>query len=84
MVSTALSGIPELVVNEKTGLLVPPGKPDELAEAMLRMLTDVELRSRIIAAAGHCVVEDFYNRQLIQDLAGVYRHAGFVQRTDQR
>jgi glycosyltransferase involved in cell wall biosynthesis len=73
VVVTDISAIPELVENEKTGLLVPPGQPDKLAEAMLRLLTDGKLRNRVIAAGKQRVVRKFDNRQLTQELAGVYR-----------
>jgi len=76
VVATHISGIPELVENERTGLLLPPGQPDELAVTMLRMLTDGELRSRVIAAGKQRVAREFDNRQLIQELAGVYRKEG--------
>jgi glycosyltransferase involved in cell wall biosynthesis len=73
VVVTDISAIPELVQDGKTGLLVPPGQPRQLAEAMLRMLTDGELRSRVIAAGKQRVVREFDNRQLIRELAEVYR-----------
>ncbi len=71
VVVTDISAIPELVENESTGLLVPPGQPDKLAEAMLRLLTDGELRNRIIAAGKQRVVRKFDNRQLIGAGRGV-------------
>ena len=74
VVATDLSAIPELVETEKTGLLVDPGSPDKMAEAMLRMLTDAELRTRIIPAAQQRVVRDFDNTSLVRDLAAVYRN----------
>ena len=73
VVATHISGIPELVENETTGLLVSPGQPDKLAETILRMLADGELRDRVIAAGKQCVVRKFDNRPLIQELAGLYR-----------
>ena len=73
VVVTDISAIPELVENERTGLLVPPSQPDKLAEAMLRVLTHMNLRKRIIGAGKQRVVREFDNRQLIQELAGVYR-----------
>jgi glycosyltransferase involved in cell wall biosynthesis len=76
VVVTDVSAIPELVDNGKTGLLVPSGQPERLAEAMQRLLTDSELRSRVIPAARKRVAEDFNNRKLIQDLAAVYREEG--------
>jgi glycosyltransferase involved in cell wall biosynthesis len=73
VVVTDISAIPELVQDGKTGLLVPPGRPRKLAEAMLRLLTDLNLRNRITAAAKQRVATGFDNRQLIQDLAEVHR-----------
>ncbi|MEJ2166674.1 MAG: glycosyltransferase [Desulfobacterales bacterium] len=82
VVVTDISGIPELVENEKTGLLVPPGDPAQLAEAMLRMLTDEQLRSRVAAAGRQRVVRDFDNRRLVQDLAEIYRGEGIGHRAE--
>lgn len=76
VVATDISGIPELVENGGTGLLVPPGQPDRLAAAMLRMLTDDDLRQRVIAAGKQRVECEFDNRKLIQELAGIYRKEG--------
>ncbi len=73
VVVTDISAIPELVQDGKTGLLVPPRQPDKLAGAMLRLLTDINLRNRIIAAGKQRVERKFDNQQLIQDLAEVYR-----------
>lgn len=47
VVSTATSGIPELVVNEQTGLLVPPADAQALARAMVRLMRDEALRKRL-------------------------------------
>ena len=74
VVATAISAIPELVETEKTGILVQPGQPRQLAEAMIRMLTDTELRSRVIPAARQRVLQDFDNEVLIRKLAAIYRN----------
>lgn len=76
VVTTNISAIPELVENEKTGLLVPPGQSDQLADAMVRMLTDRDLRNRIIPAARQRVMQDFNNKELIQDLADIFNKEG--------
>ena len=75
VVATDVSAIPELVETEKTGLLVQPGKPDLLADAMLRLLTDKELRSRIIPAARKRIIQKFDNKTLVQDLARIHEKA---------
>jgi glycosyltransferase involved in cell wall biosynthesis len=79
VVTTNISAIPELVENEQTGLLVTPGQPEELAEAMLRMLTDEQLRNRIIPAARKRVQQDFDNNVLTRKLAEVYINEGLVK-----
>jgi glycosyltransferase involved in cell wall biosynthesis len=73
VVATAISAIPELVETEKTGLLVQPGQPKQLAEAMIRLLTDAELRTHVISAARQRVIQDFDNKILIKQLADIYK-----------
>lgn len=48
VVSTDVGGIPFLVEDEKTALLVPPGNPERMAEAVLRLLLDESLRERLV------------------------------------
>ena len=73
VIGTRVSGIPELVEHERTGLLVDAAQPAELAAALRRMVTDMELRERIIPAAKEKVTEVFDNRVLIRDLVALYR-----------
>ena len=47
VVASNVGGIPELIADGVNGLLVPPGNPEELAKAIVRVLTDTELRDRI-------------------------------------
>jgi len=47
VVSTDLSGIPELVENGRNGMLVPPGDVDKLAGALAELLGDASLRKRL-------------------------------------
>ena len=51
VIGTNAGGLPEFVVHEETGLLVPPFDVDALAAALERLLTDDELRGRIIDEA---------------------------------
>jgi glycosyltransferase involved in cell wall biosynthesis len=43
----AVGGIPEMVVQEQTGLLVPPRSPADVAAALSRLIGDAELRRRL-------------------------------------
>jgi glycosyltransferase involved in cell wall biosynthesis len=45
VVGSAIGGIPEMVVHEQTGLLVPPHAPDQLAVAIGRLLLDPAART---------------------------------------
>ena len=59
VVSTHLSGIPELVVHEHTGLLAAPADPVSLAHELRRLLDSPELRSRLAAAGAEHVQAEF-------------------------
>ncbi|MFV0457795.1 MAG: glycosyltransferase family 4 protein [Actinomycetales bacterium] len=59
VVASRVGGIPHLVTDEVTGLLVTPGDVDELAQACVRMLADGGLRSRLAAAATRHARESF-------------------------
>jgi glycosyltransferase involved in cell wall biosynthesis len=50
VISTRVGGIPEVVEDGVTGILVPPGDAEALAAAMRRLVEDAELRARMGAA----------------------------------
>ncbi|MBX0322120.1 glycosyltransferase family 4 protein [Halomicroarcula sp. F13] len=52
VVASSVGGIPEMVVDGETGVLVPPHDPETLAETLDRLLDDPE-RLREMGAAGH-------------------------------
>lgn len=49
VVGTPAGGIPEVVLDHQTGLIVPDGDPNALADALDTLLTDVALRQRLVA-----------------------------------
>jgi glycosyltransferase involved in cell wall biosynthesis len=59
VVASNLPGICEAVTHEVTGLLAPPGSPNELAAALERALTDQPLREQLIAQARSRVADEF-------------------------
>ena len=73
-VATTVSALPEIIRPGETGLLAEPDNPAGLAEAMLEMLTNTELRENCIQQGHTLVADHFNNQQLIKDLAALYRH----------
>lgn len=60
VISTSVSGIPELVRNEETGLLVPERDPKSLAAAIIRLASDPLLRQKLVDQ-GRMLIEQEYD-----------------------
>jgi glycosyltransferase involved in cell wall biosynthesis len=76
VVSTTVAGIPELVVHDQTGILVPPDDPESLATALVRVGGDQSLRSSY-GRAGRARIENCFTIQrtiepLLQRLRSVH------------
>ena len=71
-VSTAVSALPELLIDGRTGLTVEPKNSAAFARAITRLLTDTELRERIIREGRTFVHDHFDNKKLITELAAVF------------
>lgn len=69
-VSTRLSGIPEIILDRHTGVLVPPEDHSALADAMVEVLDQAELRDRFSRAGRARVEEVFDVRQNVGVLSG--------------
>ncbi len=61
-VATRVGGVPELVKHGETGLLVAPGKPEELADAIDTVISDPQLAQCISAAARKKIESSFHER----------------------
>ena len=59
VVSTTVSGLPELISSETNGLLVAPESPEQLASALARLLSDGALRARFAGEGIRTVRESF-------------------------
>jgi glycosyltransferase involved in cell wall biosynthesis/serine acetyltransferase len=77
-VATAVGGVPEVIRNETDGLLVPPRDPDALAGAVVRLLDDEQLRTRLGRAARSGVVENFDFAAVVSSLRLLYSGRGIV------
>lgn len=67
VIATAIAGVRELVRDGETGLLVTPGRADELARAIARLLESPALRARLASAGqGHIAREFDIDRSAAQ------------------
>jgi glycosyltransferase involved in cell wall biosynthesis len=68
-IATYVSGIPELIEHEVTGLLVPPDEPVGLAQAMSVLIRDPAKRATLAAAGERRVRSNFAMKSGIDVLA---------------
>jgi glycosyltransferase involved in cell wall biosynthesis len=68
VVSTRVSGIPELVEHERTGLLVPEKDARALADALMRLHGDPALAERLARQGRRHVLERFSLTENVQRL----------------
>jgi glycosyltransferase involved in cell wall biosynthesis len=73
VITTESTGSRDSVVPEVTGLLIPPGYPDAICEAVLRLLRDPELRRRMGLAARAWVEAHYVNRRVLGLTADYYK-----------
>lgn len=59
VVTTRIMGIPELVEDGLSGLLVAPGRVDVLVEALIRLVRDADLRQQLGARGRDKVLAEF-------------------------
>jgi glycosyltransferase involved in cell wall biosynthesis len=76
VVGPRVGGVPDVIDDGTTGLLVPPADAAPVAEAILRLLGDPELRRKMGAAARERALRLYAAERLIADVAALYRGAG--------
>ena len=73
VIATSAGGMPEVVVDGKTGILVPPRDHEGMADAIVRLLNDERARKAMGAAGETRVREYFSAERMVQDTLAVYR-----------
>jgi glycosyltransferase involved in cell wall biosynthesis len=73
VITTLATGSRDSVVPEVTGLLIPPGHPEAISEAVLKLLSDPERRQRMGVAARAWVIEHYANRRVLGLITAFYK-----------
>ena len=73
IVATAVGGVPEMITDDESALLVPAHDPDAVAAAIARVLSDSGLARRLTANAAQLVVSRFSSETRVRSLVEIYR-----------
>ena len=71
-VATAVGGVPELIEDGVTGVVVPPGDATSLAGALERLLRDAALRTKMGDAARQRAEREFSRRRQVSRLVNLW------------
>ncbi|MGH9397987.1 MAG: glycosyltransferase family 4 protein [Terriglobia bacterium] len=84
MVATAVDGTPEIVLDGRTGLLVPPNDSDGLADAIIALLGDEGLRKQMGVAARNHAEALFSLQQQVDRTVELYESLPKTKAAEQR
>ncbi|MFB6344559.1 MAG: glycosyltransferase, partial [bacterium] len=73
VVATNVSAIPEIVVDGETGLLVPPESPDELRNALEKIVTSKDRREELGNNGYNRLTEEFSEQAMVDKHLKFYR-----------
>jgi glycosyltransferase involved in cell wall biosynthesis len=73
VIATRITGIPELIEDGVSGLLVAPGSLDQLVAALETLAASRELREQMGLAGRHKVEEEFDARRCASQVAAIFR-----------
>lgn len=77
VVATHVGGNPELIINGVTGCLVPPGRPDEMADAIDLYITHPKLAKKHGRASRERVLAQFSMNSMVSQYADLYHSVMF-------
>ena len=73
VVATAVGGVPEIVTNEESALLVAPRDPGGMSAALSRVLSDPALSSRLTQRSRELILERHEPQARTRKLVSIYR-----------
>jgi glycosyltransferase involved in cell wall biosynthesis len=73
VIASRVGGIPEVIEHGVSGLLIAPGREDELAKTCIALMDDPDCARRLGAAGRQRVVEHFSASAMAKNVAEIYR-----------
>ena len=73
IVTSDIPPIPEVVTNGETGLLVPPADSEEIAEAVINLLSNKKIRSEMMEKQRKVAKERFDSEKVAQQYIDLYK-----------
>lgn len=73
MVATNVGGIPEIITDGQDGFIVPPKHPEVIAEAILPLVRDSNLRSKIGAKAREKVLKYYTSDKVVNSYLKIFK-----------
>jgi glycosyltransferase involved in cell wall biosynthesis len=74
VIATNTGGLPEIIEDGVTGLLIPPEDPDAIANAIIRMAKEKEGARELAKRGKEKVLENYTFQQMINRTNEVYQH----------
>ncbi len=72
LITTPVGGLPEVCLEGKTGLIVPPFSPEQVAKAVLALASDPERRKTFGKAGKKLVEEKFTFSYTLEEMESIY------------
>lgn len=79
VIAAAVGGVPEILVDGRSGLLVPPGDGAAIAAGLQRLIDDVELRRRLTVEAKRWILAHLTVDAAADAIVEVYRRLAKVE-----
>ncbi|GBU25607.1 glycosyl transferase [Fibrobacteria bacterium R8-3-H12] len=74
IIASDVGGIPDVVIDKKTGLLVPEKNPEAIATAIKELSENEELRKTLVLGANEHIKQNFSWEKIIEKQIALYQH----------
>lgn len=73
VISTSVGGIPEVIENLKTGLLIPPGRPTEIKNSLIYIEEHKEIQKDLAQNLHNKIMETYNFEKVVSEIEIVYK-----------